>query len=42
MHSCFEEMKMKWRIVLEDLAYFALGRENQVIVEENRNRIYFL
>lgn len=41
MHSCIQEMKVKWRIVLEDLTYFALGRENQVVVEENRTRIYF-
>lgn len=37
MHACFEEMKMKWRSVWEDMTYFALGVEDQVIYEENHN-----
>lgn len=29
MHACFQEMEMKWRIVWEDLTYFALGWGDQ-------------
>lgn len=29
MHACFQEMEMKWRIVWEDLTYFAPGWGDQ-------------
>lgn len=40
MHACFEEMEKTWRIVWEDLTYFAVGGEDQEIFEENHKRIY--